>query len=48
MFEEEKIPILEMSTYTDEGVMDVKIQACDKLLAQVRGGIPVYAAVLHY
>jgi nucleolar GTP-binding protein len=31
-FEESKIPVLSMSTLTEEGVMDVKIQACEKLL----------------
>jgi len=33
-FEEEGIPVLPMSTLTEEGVMDVKTQACDRLLAQ--------------
>lgn len=32
VFEESGIPILSMSTLTEEGVMDVKIQACEKLL----------------
>ncbi|ROT76283.1 putative nucleolar GTP-binding protein 1 [Penaeus vannamei] len=32
--EEEKIPILEMSTLTQDGVMEVKKEACDRLLAQ--------------
>ncbi|XP_062580603.1 GTP-binding protein 4-like [Saccostrea cucullata] len=31
-FEENDVPILPMSTLTEEGVMDVKIQACEKLL----------------
>ncbi|XP_061164106.1 GTP-binding protein 4-like [Saccostrea echinata] len=31
-FEENDIPVLPMSTLTEEGVMDVKIQACEKLL----------------
>ncbi|XP_058806815.1 nucleolar GTP-binding protein 1 [Phymastichus coffea] len=30
---DENIPVVEMSTVTDFGVMDVKIQACEKLLA---------------
>lgn len=29
----EDIPVIEMSTVTDFGVMDVKTQACEKLLA---------------
>lgn len=29
---DEKIPLIEMSTATDFGVMDVKTQACEKLL----------------
>lgn len=32
VFEESGIPLLSMSTLTEEGVMDVKIQACEKLL----------------
>lgn len=32
--EEENIPILFMSTITEEGVMNVKIEACDRLLSQ--------------
>lgn len=32
VFEESDVPILSMSTLTEEGVMDVKIQACEKLL----------------
>lgn len=32
VFEESGIPILSMSTLTEEGVKDVKIQACEKLL----------------
>ncbi|XP_050480637.1 nucleolar GTP-binding protein 1 isoform X2 [Bombus huntii] len=31
--EDKDIPVLEMSTITDFGVMDVKIQACERLLA---------------
>ncbi|XP_043253581.1 nucleolar GTP-binding protein 1 [Colletes gigas] len=31
--EEKDIPVLEMSTITDFGVMDVKIQACERLLS---------------
>lgn len=31
--EDKDIPLLEMSTMTDVGVMDVKIQACERLLA---------------
>lgn len=31
--EEKDVPVLEMSTITDFGVMDVKIQACERLLA---------------
>lgn len=31
--EDKDVPILEMSTITDFGVMDVKIQACERLLA---------------
>ncbi|KZC11688.1 PREDICTED: nucleolar GTP-binding protein 1 [Dufourea novaeangliae] len=31
--EDKEIPVLEMSTMTDFGVMDVKIQACERLLA---------------
>lgn len=31
--EKENIPVLEMSTLTQEGVMDVKKQACDRLIA---------------
>lgn len=30
--ETKDIPILEMSTVTDFGVMDVKLQACERLL----------------
>ncbi|XP_076281830.1 nucleolar GTP-binding protein 1 [Lasioglossum baleicum] len=30
--EEKEVPVLEMSTMTDFGVMDVKIQACERLL----------------
>ncbi|KAK2587318.1 hypothetical protein KPH14_003037 [Odynerus spinipes] len=30
---DENVPVLEMSTITDFGVMDVKTQACDRLLA---------------
>ena len=30
--EEQDIPVLEMSTVTDVGVMEVKNEACDKLL----------------
>ncbi|XP_076640785.1 nucleolar GTP-binding protein 1 [Halictus rubicundus] len=30
--EEKEVPVLEMSTITDFGVMDVKIQACERLL----------------
>jgi len=33
-FREAEIPILEMSTVTEEGVIDVKTEACDRLLAQ--------------
>ncbi|MBN3273114.1 NOG1 protein, partial [Polyodon spathula] len=32
-FEEEGIPVIETSTLTEEGVIQVKTQACDKLLA---------------
>lgn len=32
VFEESGLPLLSMSTLTEEGVMDVKIQACEKLL----------------
>ena len=32
-FVTDKIPVLEMSTFTDEGVMNVKTEACEKLLA---------------
>ncbi|XP_069119570.1 GTP-binding protein 4-like [Argopecten irradians] len=32
-FEEENIPVLNMSTLTEEGVMQVKTDACEKLLA---------------
>ncbi|XP_048773228.1 GTP-binding protein 4-like [Ostrea edulis] len=32
VFEENEIPVLPMSTLTEEGVMDVKIKACEKLL----------------
>lgn len=32
VFEESGIPLLSMSTLTEEGVMDVKVQACEKLL----------------
>lgn len=32
-FEQDSIPVLCMSTLTDEGVMDVRSQACDRLLA---------------
>lgn len=31
--EDKDVPVLEMSTITDFGVMDVKIQACERLLA---------------
>lgn len=31
--ENKDVPLLEMSTITDFGVMDVKIQACERLLA---------------
>lgn len=31
--EDKDVPLLEMSTITDFGVMDVKIQACERLLA---------------
>jgi len=33
-FEEDGIPIVPMSTLTEEGVVEVKTQACDELLAQ--------------
>jgi len=33
-FEEEKIPVIEMSNVNEQGIMDVKTQACDTLLAQ--------------
>jgi len=33
-FEEDGIPVLPMSTLTEEGVMNVKTEACDRLLAQ--------------
>jgi len=33
-FEEEGIPVVPMSTITEEGVMKVKTEACDRLLAQ--------------
>ena len=32
-FVTDNIPVLEMSTFTDEGVMNVKTEACEKLLA---------------
>lgn len=31
--EDKEVPVLEMSTITDFGVMDVKLQACERLLA---------------
>lgn len=31
--EDKEVPVVEMSTMTDFGVMDVKIQACERLLA---------------
>lgn len=31
--EDKDVPVLEMSTITEVGVMDVKIQACERLLA---------------
>jgi len=34
VFKEEEIPILEMSTLTEEGIMQVKSEACDRLLVQ--------------
>lgn len=33
LYEDKDVPLLEMSTITDFGVMDVKIQACERLLA---------------
>jgi len=33
-FEEDGIPVLPMSTLTEDGVMSVKTEACDRLLAQ--------------
>lgn len=33
-FEEEGIPVLPMSTVTEEGIMKAKTEACDRLLAQ--------------
>lgn len=33
-FEEEGIPVIPMSTISEEGVMQVKTEACDRLLAQ--------------
>ncbi|XP_077993297.1 GTP-binding protein 4-like [Glandiceps talaboti] len=33
-FDKEGIPVLPMSTVTEEGVMNVKTEACDRLLAQ--------------
>jgi len=33
-FEEDSIPVISMSTLTEEGVMSAKTEACDRLLAQ--------------
>ncbi|XP_065666797.1 GTP-binding protein 4 isoform X2 [Hydra vulgaris] len=33
-FQEEGIPVIPMSTISEEGVMNVKVEACDRLLAQ--------------
>ncbi|XP_038049443.1 nucleolar GTP-binding protein 1-like [Patiria miniata] len=33
-FQEDGIPLISMSTVTEEGVMEVKTEACDRLLAQ--------------
>jgi len=33
-FKADNIPVVPMSTLTEEGIMDVKTEACDRLLAQ--------------
>lgn len=32
-FEKDKIPVIPMSTLTEEGIMRVKTEACDRLLS---------------